>query len=536
MSRPVLRLIESFDNALEFSAGKFEEQGLRQIDNTHEVHYHLQLFLSWPAYSSVCAKIDDRMFPVKVSIDSEMAELDQIYLELNEEAFISLKAGTANLNEVVFEVFGITFGFKPLVEEVANTFKQGAPNVAISIPSAITRYNLRGARRMKVEDSIAITISSNGNIFSGRLLDVSPVAFSIEVKCADNATPQICNVTIGRFSFGAFMVQSSTNKTLIKPIHENSVDFGAYFEAYCSFALPFLRSRYSFVNDPVPNLLQKTGQAKKHATKETGNQWFDEINKAYIAAKDAKDKYCADFVAVDANGEPVGTSSLAQGFMDQEGNDVWVFHGLGSLQDPSLLEQTCSLYKWRVDYLVSKNPATKVIMWFDGRGRWLEKVYIKFQKLTPEFTQIWPIKHNRYVRNSQATDDHLVKLNAWKFKKTIECGSFKRTHASNGVVSIGIGVSYLNYSGILDNIHFREKVINKESVQPIIQEALNELAPERVFIETPLEVEDFNINGYDSFLVDATNRQCLTTGAALLYFSSSLEHSQAVVRRKHGLA
>ena len=65
--------------------------------------------------------------------------------------------------------------------------------------------------------------------------------------------------------------------------------------------------------------MHRTGQAKKFAEKESSDTWGDEISAAYEAAKDVKDNIIADYVAIDQNNQPVGTSSLAKVFLDYDG-------------------------------------------------------------------------------------------------------------------------------------------------------------------------------------------------------------------------
>ncbi len=319
----------------------------------------------------------------------------------------------------------------------------------------------------------------------------------------------------------------------MKPITEEPENFGPYFDLYAQHAYPMLKSRYSFAEDPIPSLMNSTGQAKKHASSEKSPSWTAQIKAAYEAGKGVVNSHVAQYVAVDEVNRPIGTSALASAFISKDGSPVWIFHGLGTGNNPDQLDITCSLYNWRVDYLLAKNEKANISMWFDGRGKWLEKVYIKFSKLTSNETKIWPIKHNRYERIA----DHNTASNSLQESithKKIKSGTFERELFASDQIIAGFGVPYLNYSGILNNISFVDPN-PKDSKNDHIASVIRHGNPEIFFLETPVEHDDYQIENYSMRFVDATNRQCNTTGQALKFFTSSLEHSKALVKKKYGL-
>jgi len=534
MIRAVLRLVEPLSNALEFPEGKSEPAGLREIHNVNVIHSHLQLFLSWPDYSSSFIKVAGEMVKVSITVDQGLGEFDQLFISTDETAFHQIKKNQKYLEKAFIEVFGITFGFSPEIQEFIEEFVEGMPCISILIPSSITRYNMRGTKRIRLDEPKKISIKVDQKEHDAILIDVSPSAFCFKFINENVILSDRVTVSVDGKQFDAFTMQSLNKILILKPITEEPEHFGVYFDLYVQYAYPMLRSRYSFPEDPIPALMQKTGQAKKHAMKEVSLSWLNEIESAYISSKDVKDDYAANYVAIDSFGIPVGTSSLAKVYIDHDSSPIWAFHGVGVLQDPKLLEHTCALYKWRVDYVTAKDPNAKVVVWFDGRGRWLEKVYTKYNKLTSDMTRLTAIKHNRYSRKEQSQVKSDIITSKWNAEKNISIKTFSRYMAADKTTSLGLGVQYLNYSGILNNVFFKLEISSINDVIECLESMVETQRPNLFFIEMPLNCSDLNFKDYELNFIDATNRQCNTTGLALRFFSSSLEHSQAVVNKKYG--
>ena len=537
MSRPILRLVEPLGDGLEFSIGKSEVAGLREIRTTEEIYSLLQLFLMWPEYSSSFTKIGGEMVKMSLSVDHALSDLDQLLLTMDENSFKQITSDSRTLEKVYIEVFGITFGFQPTVREYIDEYIDGVPCISLAIPETLTRYNMRGTRRVKITEPLVVSIIDKDKTIEANLIDASPNAFSLKVlnndktgKLSDRIT-----ISIAGNKFDVLATSSLNHSIIVKPILAETKHFGAFFDLYAKFAYPDLKSRFSFERDPIPELLTKTGQIKNYGASEVSETWYGEIEEAYRASIEVKDQYVAGYVSVDSNSMPVGTSSLAKVFIDQKGVEAWAFHGLGAVQDPNLISNTCSLYKWRVDYILAREPEANIVMWFNGRGKWLEKVYIKFQKLTSDNTKLWPIKHNRYARDESQETSNIEVQTHWKYQKDININSFVRYMATDSIASVGLGVPYLNYGGILNNIFFYENCAPPEKCKNNIINTVAKIMPKRFFIETPQDVEDIEVPNYKMFLVDVANRQCITNGEALKYFSSSLEHSQAVVKKKYGI-
>ena len=535
MSRPTLRLVEPLHDAMDFPAGKSDSTGIREVSNQHEINSCLQLFLLWPNYASAYAKVVSQMVKVKFSIDSELAELDQLLLSVNEDTFNIVKTNQSTLEEIYIEVFGITVGFQATFLECAEIYMEGSPCIAISLPEKMTRYKMRESRRIRLSDAINVTIENGLEVISGAIIEISPSALCFKHNKGGIVLNDRVSLTFGDNKFDVLSSSTNGGRVLLKPIPEEPNNFGHYFDFYISHAYPSLKSRFSFPVDPIPELMIKTGQAKKHANFQNSQNWNKEIQDAYFASKDAKDIYVANFVAVDDHQNPIGTSSLAKAYIDKNGSEIWAFHGVGIVQDPNFLIHTCALYNWRVDYIHAKSPVlnSNVIVWYDGRGRWLEKVYTKFAKLTLDSTKLIPIKHNRYVRSDvNSTND--AQETILPVAKQVCIGKFLRHLFAGDDVSIGLGVPYLNYSGILNNIFFHSESTISATALEQVRNTISNILPDSFFVETALSNADIRFSQYSMTFVDATNRQCMTTSKALMIFSSSLEHSQAVVRRKYG--
>lgn len=528
MSRSFLRLVEPLSEQTSIPEMMPPGEKILICRDQAEVNSILQLFLLWPEYSSAVVRLKSQSGKVRISHDESLSEIENLFLSVDQGIFNSLKnSGTVEL-KVLFEVFGLTFQFEATGVELAEDYSKDKPTVSISIPTSLERLGVRRSKRIQLKEALSVDLIFGNSNIPGKLEEVSPRGFKIRADNLGNISP--CDrfkMVHADWEVEMSLGQVRDGIVIGLPLEKPAKSFGAFFDVYVRFAYPMLRPRHSFQEDPVPDLAVKTGQAKKFASKEQSGIWLDQIKEAYEASRDAQHEFTADYVAVDDQEVPVGASSLANAFTNHDGTPIWAFHGLSAMKDPRNLFHTAATYLWRADYLISRTGSPKVIGWFDGKGKWLEKVYVKFQRLTPDSTQLWPVSFNRLIAASHSDDN----LDPDLFDEYYSVGKFNRGMSFSADQSLGLGIPYLNLSGAMDMAFY----LNEQADSKWLMAEISKIKPARFYCPVPHPKPAPVFDGYECHTLETVTRQFLTDSIALLHFHSSVEHSMAITRRKYAV-
>jgi len=528
VSRTSLRLVEPLSEQTSIPEMMPPGEKAQIYRDQAEIGRFLQLFLLWPEYSSAVIRQGNLSGKVVVRHDESLNEIENLLLLVGEDIYRSLKISGENNLKLLFEVFGLTFQFDAVVLELADEYSSEEPVVSIAIPDLLERLGVRRSKRIQLEEPISLNLFFGELRFSGQLVEVSPRGFKFRVQNLEQLQP--CDrfkAVHPDWEVEMSMGQIREGVVIGLPLEQPATAFGAFFEAYIRFAYPMLRPRHSFPIDPIPDLAIRTGQAKKFAANEQSETWLGQIKDAYEASRDAQHEYTADYVAVDEDGAPVGASSMAKGFVNHDGSPMWAFHGLSAVKNPKNLQHTAAVYLWRADYLIARQGTQKVIGWFDGNGRWLEKVFVKFQKLTPSLTSLWSVRLKRMI----AVTGFREELDCDLFDKTFSKGKFFRGMCFSTDFSLGLGVPYLNLSGGMDKAYY----LNESADPRWIETKISELKPARFFCPVPHSKVDPYFEGYESYTLESVTRQFSSDSLGLLHFHSAVEHSTAITRRKYAV-
>ncbi len=535
MSRTHLRLVEPIQEGQSFP--EFNATGKStEISQPEKVAAALQLFLLWPDYSSCLVRSPNgKTTAAKMSIDPDLKEVEDLLLTVDQQVHSALKAAATRDLEIIFEVFGLTYSFKAPIKEIAEDYSPGSPSVSVSVPNKLVHLSLRSNRRRKLSSPLAATLKQPDEKagYACLLTEVSPTAMLFSFESANIQWPDLVSVECNGFSFKAIMKVSRPGEIVVGPITESPEDFGPYFDLYVSVVYPMLRNRHSFAEDPIPELALKTGQVEKFAAREMSDEWKQGVMDAYLASKDAQHRFTVDYVAIAENGDPVATSSLTYAFEDSDGQSIWAFHSVGAIADPQYLSHTAAVYMWRSDYLMSRDSNVRCVVWFDGKGKWIEKVYVKYQALTEAETAIWNVAMRRYIRSPNHHPSEETLCANWRSSQ-IGFKSFQRKISTRKRQASGFGVPYLNLAGGLDQIFSLSPEPLDDEDRKASQSLISKEAPRRFFLSSPSNQAGLEFQGYESYVLETVSRQVVTSSRGLAYFASSLEHSQAVTRRKYG--
>ena len=535
-----LRLVEPLSESATMPEMVSPDVTHKTISDEIELSSVLQLFLLWPKYASALLRFETHSIAVDVSYDSSLSEIEYLYLKTDLEAHELLKKKTPA--RLMFEVFGLTYQFVVDGVECATDYEPTRPCVALPLPHVLEYVGVRKTRRKRIENPVPLAIAQGGKTLARALLvEVSPTAFQLRCEvlsdalALESAIGQRLELQAPDAEFEVIVSAIRGDRVIVKPLVNEPKNFGIYFNIYIKYVYPMLRPRHSFAEDPIPELAIATGQAKKFVGEFAENsaeataereRWLKEVNEAYWASFDAQHQYTADYVAVDDTGRPIGTSSLAKAFKDADGKFIWAFHGLGIKKEPEYFEHTVALYLWRADYLMACDKDEEYVGWFDSRGRWLEKVYIKFHQRAPETTKLWPVRLDRYEALESHVSSELVdvKPSVWT---QIRVGRFERSIYSSRSFVFGVGAFRLNVAGIL-NIFFSKTEGND------LEQSLASIPSSQFFfiarnVNSPsLQIKDYSLNEFGQNI-----RQFISDAESLRYFRSSVEHALAIVRQRY---
>jgi hypothetical protein len=290
---------------------------------------------------------------------------------------------------------------------------------------------------------------------------------------------------------------------------------------YRKLAFPPLRPKSEFSADAILQLYEETNYFGRFATIEGLERRKGELREVWGQVASSFHHHTADYVVVDDQGKPAGASSACEAF-HHDGKAVWALHQTCARTSPDLLERSGMLYTWRAEYLAARPEDLGVIVWFDSRSRWLERIYVKFARQHPAGTRLTAVKffRRRLLENKVEIP-----------QPAIQIGQAHRRFYDKGGIFGGFGPRYLNASSALEIL-----VDNQGGHGPeVLREASQELAgavesgSEGLYITVPSAE---TLEGPDFEYVDDVDRCLEFDKDCLVDFISSVEHSVAVTSRK----
>jgi hypothetical protein len=307
----------------------------------------------------------------------------------------------------------------------------------------------------------------------------------------------------------------------------NHMEYGAIFDFYRILAYPHLRRRDEFSSSDVLSLYsEQTGYLGKFQTDSDAEQRKKLIVDAWEDTTHEHHRLTADYVTVDDEGKLAGASSAVLAFNKME-QPIWVFHQLCARASPDLLVQSGELYTWRAEYLAAREENLDVVIWFDSRSRWLERIYVKFAMQNEKMATLLPVA---VIRNTFKSLDQKSNQPAFGIQKF---GKIKRINAFTENAFGGTNPNFLNASGILDAIIAISEKSTEEDVLKIASLLASETGSSEINLEVtiPLDKKDaFFSNSMKP--LDDVDRYCSFEKKFLISFLTCVDHSVAVTKRK----
>jgi hypothetical protein len=233
----------------------------------------------------------------------------------------------------------------------------------------------------------------------------------------------------------------------------------------------------------------------------------------------------ADYVTVDQSGELAGASSAVLAFKRNE-KPIWAFHQLCARASPDILEQSGQLYTWRAEYLAGRKEDLDVVVWFDSKSRWLERIYVKFALQNQTKVQLHAVFVARTFYSGKAVA--LVKS-----QKSDVYGNHLRLFLDSENEFGAVSPTYLNAAGGLNAVIALDGGATAQSVISIADGLIANSEEKECFVEITLPAEKaYFLEGLNFEPIKEASRFCIFNKDSLVGFLGSVEHSVAVTARK----
>ncbi len=536
--RPGLRIVPYSSSDFSLGEALAAEDGTTSTDPRF-VGNSISLYLQWERHRSARVYPGDSRahagFQVEISCDPDERIPTELHLAVTIDPTIAPNAFAPFQEiQVRFEVFRTCFEFTVSVLAVLDRSKGEQLRLIATVPGTITSYRSRRLPRVPLADSDRVAIpearwapDTHGPDHGQRTLRIlelgmrSLVAEGSSIEGSGSGT-----ISFGRVAIRATVAvrratkEKEPDRLVFQLQFESSVDVGRYFDIYRRVAYPALRWRHDFPYGAGIDLYYETGYFSKfHGEKSDSER--KELADVWEATRSGTHETTADYYIVDDSGTLIGCSSAVLAFFNKE-TPVWAFHQLCAKRKPELLARSGQLYAWRAEYLASRVEELEAIVWFDGRSRWLERIYVKFALQSESRAALYPVQTLKRGFESSSKPSPL------RFR-LYSIGAASRAATTESAVLAGAGPRFLNAAENLSGIAVLGGNLSPDMIVQAgegLAEALGE--PIRAKITVP---HDYDLQGLSGD-PQVEDRVCHFPKAELVGFLASVEHSMAVTERK----
>lgn len=529
MSRPNLRLVQPLSADTSLPELPSDNEKTEWITDPQKVQNILSLFLQWPDYSSAILIAGDKRYDIKIEIDTELRDVEQLFGTIPPTALSTINPQNIRSYLIHFEVFGLAYRFEVDQMVTRNDHHRSSdltPNLIFNVPTKIQRMAARTSRRIPLENPLPVVLTSDHHRIEALLVEVSPKAFRFEIIQKGKDLPPLDRVKVQTeaLRFDMRYLTHRQEHLILGPYPDEQENFKYYFELFLKYAHPTLRPRYSFAEDPVPLLAEQSGQIDKYAKDEFPPDVDPKkiLHENYLMASQMPELKLMEMVAIDPEtNQPVGSSSVSRAFKTSDTEYAWCLYGLNIIPSPKYFEQSCALYTWSADYL-SHFQGDSIVMWYDSKTRWTNKLFTKLKHFIREGINIDSVRLTRYSRTLTIDVSHRSKERTYYYK--------------DGVVG-AFNPPYLHVAGGLDTIYPDINSTYKGESKHIIADVLKIENPERYTLAsvTNNSIDYLEFENYTAKTTIPVNTQFSSLIGYFINTPSSIEHITALARRKHNV-
>lgn len=490
----------------------------QEIEKTETISKVLSLYFQWPSQSKAFTFLGkDTIDKVEAALtyDNEERELTQIFISVPSSHSENLKRLSHLFLRV--NVFDNCFEMEC---EILEVFAEAQSIVAIvQPPIKISSIKARQLPRVAIDQSTnyaQITFDEGTEHYS--IIDVSLNAFSINGTLPANT---IVPLLLDSKKYTGKVIHSFNKKTVISIIFNNDKEIGMFFDYYKQFAFPSLRGRQEIPYESALKLYKETGYTNKFEVKGANSDTGSALTEFWNQIADSKHELNIDYYITNEDA-PTGASSCTLAFQDGE-QEVWSFHQLCALKVPELVRLSGDLYAWRAEYLAARKNNIKASVWYSGKSRWLERIYVKFHMQNANRCTLTSVKF--IARDVQPRSTVVIeqKISVRLF------GNHKRYYFSDENILAAGAPDHLNANRNLNVIIWRGSSKPNIEYMSSIAEAIAYLSSRPMFFR-------FCYDSTHGDLVEGDNieelRYSTMSQECLIDFANSLNHSMAITERK----
>jgi hypothetical protein len=492
------------------------------------------LYFQWPEYSSCLLMRSGSEEEIEIQLDCDreersLSELRVKFQDQSKNAESQLKWIFGEKVLIQITLFRQIYTFKTeIISEKGS--QKNSWDLIVKVPVSMEFYKQVRLPRVKVTDKnrgvlaegFLITDSAHINI-EFKWLELG--MHSMKIECSHSLTDRAQCLRVGKLSVPIALESKKENHYIFNLNFSCGKDAGEFFDIYRLIRFPGLEKRSQVKNAEMLQLYQETGYLAKFDSSSGLETFSQDCFELWDGLQSLEHQVTADYVVVDDDHKPSAASSVVWGFVEGE-MPIWVYHQLCAKKNPNLLERSGDLYTWRAEYLASRPEELKVIVWFDSRSRWLERMYVKAVLSQSSLGQLYAVNVVKVIVD-QKRDYQPEEFIEWGHNKT------SRNILKHEICLAGFGPNYLNISNLLNSIVYVSDSVDLD----IITNASEKLLKKNNKNEMTLEVTTKYINKSDfknisGEIVQTTDRLAQFNKLALIDFVSSVDHSIAVTKRK----
>lgn len=501
-----------------------------ELGEPSKVSAAFSLYLQWPEHRRAIIYSNsnsDSQQDCIMSVDLDEREPSYLFIKTIERPNSDLRAVDKTKFAVRFEVFRSCYQFSA---EIVDTFSQdGETTHVVEIPKSVTFIKSRRLPRVKIDATnvhLAPRVTWRSNEFETssdlNLKEISMLSLSAETELLPPLGKGV--IAYKEHQIPGEIVRRKGNQIIVSIQCETSAHAGSIFDLYRLVAYPYLRDRGEFPLSVAVNLLKETGYISKYNSDAAQRRSEEMIEESWARLSSCRNDFTADYYTVDDAGQPTGMSSTTLAFKRGE-KDIWSFHQLCAMTDPSVLERSGALYTWRAEYLAGRPEDFCVFSRYTSKSRWLERIYTKFAGGSSSEVRLQAIKSYQIPANEvKSSGTKPVQVRRIKFGN-----SFRIIAECEGAIG-GANPGMINAADNLDAAFKFDGPSDADSVLAVGEAIFKETggALDRIFLTFNDSGTQVPAGAHES----KVDRIIFFSKSSLADFIGCVEHSIAVTRRK----
>ena len=505
----------------------FSARNFVSIEQKSEINSVLDLYFQWQEHRTCRLSLEDRplssLITCEMDYDRDEGLLSEIRVKTDDaKCFHGAKDGSPV--QIVFQVFKVTYVFSAPILALSEEPDVDGWHIIVEAPSLMRKIKARGAPRVIVDDLNSSVLpeayweEENSGDCRQRLRVLEIGMSSLKVTHDSGLSPR-GRLRLGEHYFNTRVFKTENTQSVLTLQLTDSRDYGAFFETYTKIAYPSLRGRYALPLEEGLKLYERSGYFQRSDL--GAENIMPELLNTWTALEPGCHISTADYFVCDKDEIPMGSSGLAHTHYSGD-CQMWTFHQLCAIRDPSSLDLSGVLYTWRAEYLASRTGELRAWGTFRSASRWVERIYVKHAISARDNTVVRAIKMQRCHVDRDTRREFSI--------REFDMGLKKRYYVADSDFVGGLSPRFLNasdYVEILMNFSSKVELDRLMALGGQLADAADRNSTAIIFV-VPHDVDITSIGGVKL----VSDRYFEIEKQDLISFISSVEHSIAVTERK----